>query len=249
VRTLKYLRALRRLGDPDHTKLARLDPEIFAARQLHLDARLRFEIEVRVLANQDAAEIAECCGVAMGVIIAYEHVFCDMRRMLDADDYILNKTQLSIIYRPEIPDLEATIRAAAYAIGRFVVDSALRVYDEMRYPSRLLGKTDPHPSFTDKVRHFVRWFAWIRDPRNERKGFSLWLLSMRTEQAGAEIDCGVLLRPLLATVSFAVPPNPEVCAQAGPQTEGSHHCAGHTGTTEAQESDVVQPAYRIASTA
>jgi hypothetical protein len=247
-RTLKYVRALRRIGDPVHRKLARLDPEVFAARQLHRgDERLRFEIEVRVLANQGPAEIAECCGVSRDVLSAFENVFYDMRRLLGAEDYIRMKTHPTLISRPEVPDLEATVRAMAYATGPFVVDAALRVYDEMRDPSRLIGKPDAHPRLTEVMRDSIRFFAWANNPKNHRFGHALWLLYKRTEQAGIENDIGKLLRPLSSTVSFGAAMNPSGLAPESPRSEDSQPCE-YPDIIETKKPDQVQHVARIVST-
>ncbi len=110
-RTLKYARALRRLENPEHPRLARLDPALFAACRLKEgDPRTIFELELRVLCDQPYVQIAECSGVTPEVIVAYEHVFYDMRSMLGVARAVLNRIQYAR-YLPFLRgDLENMIR-------------------------------------------------------------------------------------------------------------------------------------------
>ena len=83
------------------------------------------------------------------------------------------KTYGILFSRPHRPDLQAIIRAIAYCGGPFMMEPALRVYDEQYHPSRIAGKPDPYPSLTRTLSEDIDFTAWKEDPKNLHQFFRL----------------------------------------------------------------------------
>lgn len=67
-------------------------PLIEAARKIfESDGVLRAEIEARILAGQDDAEIAEKCNIPPELVAVYESLFFFVRRYLHAEDWLMSK--------------------------------------------------------------------------------------------------------------------------------------------------------------
>src|SRR5208282_61288 len=173
-RTLRYVRAFRRTDNPSHPRLARLDPEIFASRQLACgDPRTIFELELRVLSSQSYARNAECCVVSPEVVVAYEHVVYNMRCMLDAQGAVLTRIRRHQWLPFTRLDLEALIRKVAFMRGPYAMEPALRYYDERYCPSRIAAKPDPTPRLTKMFGDHVELMIWTMDPAH-LKGTALF---------------------------------------------------------------------------
>ena len=219
--------ASRRLAEPEHPRLDALDPAIFAARRLaHGDRRTLFEIECRVLSRQSCHQIARCSHEDSETILAYEHVFYDMRSRLDAEDAVL-----CAIQRPErLPftrvDLEAMIRVVAYCGGPFLLEPALRYYDEKFHASRVAGKPDPTPTSPRDFADQVELHIWSIDPANSLALLAMYDLMLRAERANRP-EAAALVRPLLGFAGSGLPGDLATpAAPAGPDADPDEHGGG-----------------------
>jgi hypothetical protein len=77
-------------GDLDHPRVIAVDPAVVAAYRFHSsgDARLRAEVEARLLAGQDDAAIASRVDLLVDVVGAYDRLFFDVREHFGAIDWI-----------------------------------------------------------------------------------------------------------------------------------------------------------------
>ena len=127
LRALRYARALRRLGNPAHPKLRKLDPDLAAALALR-DAPagpLRLGVEIRLIAGQDDPTIAARTGLPAGVVAAYAATCYEARDLLPHCD--------ALAFRILSPDAiactggtpEDVLRALAYKGGPAVADALL----------------------------------------------------------------------------------------------------------------------------
>jgi len=215
-RTLKYLRASRRMDNPDHPRLARLDPELFAAHRLALgDPRTIFELELRVLSGQSYARIAECCLVTSQVIVVYEHVFYDMRCMFDAEWAVLARIRRPPLLPFTRLDLEALIRVVAFMQGPCTMEPVLRYYDERYYPSRIAATPDPTPRLTKMVGDSVELRVWAMDPANLKGLLHLIWLHGWAERSTSRNDSTALFRPLTGIVASVAAADPASAAPHG----------------------------------
>jgi hypothetical protein len=93
------------------------------------DPRGRWEIEARVLAGQEPAEIAACLGVAIDAVEAYLALFFDIGNRLDRLDYIATFAFGPGVSTGLVPGDQGTIaRLVGYNIGPEAVDALVGVW-------------------------------------------------------------------------------------------------------------------------
>jgi len=117
----------RRGGDDRHPRLTRLDPTALGAYRLRRgDPRLRWEVEARLLAGQDAAAIAARVGLPTAVIEAFAALFYDVVDAGDSSDWIA-----FTVFGPELEgrlaagDSDLLGKVLAYAGGPLVLEAYL----------------------------------------------------------------------------------------------------------------------------
>ena len=86
---------------------------------------LRDEIELRVLAGQDDAAIAEACSLGAGVVEAYVRLFFDLREKLACRDHIVSTIDPAASLSGGCADIGVVARMLAYRMGPIAVDSLL----------------------------------------------------------------------------------------------------------------------------
>lgn len=93
-RAIRYQRAYPRntTDEASLQRLAEVFPDIFWAHRLWQDPNnpARWEVEARVLARQDDAEISYLVGYPVDAIEAYVELFFDVREKLDHPGYVTN---------------------------------------------------------------------------------------------------------------------------------------------------------------
>jgi hypothetical protein len=112
-------------GDLDHPRVTAVDPAVAGAYGLHSvgDARLRIEVEARLLAGQDDAAIASRVGLGIDDVGAYDRLFFDVREHLERTDWIA-----AVVFGPRLfdgtgaGDLELAARLVGYNLGPVALD-------------------------------------------------------------------------------------------------------------------------------
>lgn len=127
-RAVRFRRALVRCRTRRQwSGLRRRDPALFAAHELFTaTSRMRTEVEARLLAGQNAGEIAVITGLLQEVIELYEATFFNVGDRLEARDWIM---AVAIGVGPSEAMTTATfsrfIKTAAYCGGPAVLNALL----------------------------------------------------------------------------------------------------------------------------
>jgi hypothetical protein len=129
--------------DADRQWLAARMPDLFAAHALYRDpaGRARAAVELRVLADQPAADVARAGGLPVTVVETFEAVFFDVRSRLAARDFIGG------VVAGTGGDDTAWRRWLAYVGGPAVVDDLLGAAPAAARP----GRPEDVPAFLDAV--------------------------------------------------------------------------------------------------
>jgi hypothetical protein len=144
-RARRVLAAVERIGgDLDHPRVAAIDEPVVAAYRLSLgDARLRLEIEARILSGQGDEAIAPIVGLDVRVVEAFSRLFWNVEPYLSAIDYIAATVFGPALYRREAAgDVELAARLVGFTLGPVAVDvtfgrlpgheNAARLADDIR---------------------------------------------------------------------------------------------------------------------
>ncbi|HEY2156054.1 MAG TPA: hypothetical protein VGH33_10525 [Isosphaeraceae bacterium] len=126
-RARRVLAAVERFaGDLDHPRVAAIDKPVVAAYRLSLgDARLRLEIEARILSGQGDEAIASIVGLDVEVVESFGRLFWDVGPYLSAIDYIAAMVFGPALYRREVAgDVELAARLVGFTLGPVAVDIA-----------------------------------------------------------------------------------------------------------------------------
>lgn len=125
----KFIRASGRCQtDKENARLATKMPSVAAAQAIHVsEPARRIEIQMRLLAGQSPAEIAERLGCATASIDMYEALFYNVRDRLEATFYILGCAigWQAITPSHKAMEAEAAIKMIAYFGGPVILDAIL----------------------------------------------------------------------------------------------------------------------------
>jgi hypothetical protein len=212
IETVAYLRASRACrNERDHKRLAKRWPDLDRARQLaDDDGPLRWEVEARLLAGQNDAEIAHRSGISSQAVSLYESLFLDVRDKLQASGWILIhalRTPGTLLFYSQ--DLATIWREFAYYRGPLVLNDVIAVSLDRPLPKsareRHRGKEE---GFEERLRLSCRLAIDAEmlppdiDPRvllrlhsgllhetySKQRQASVSIIQMRTEEVLAEFQ-------------------------------------------------------------
>jgi len=129
-----FYRALRSCQDErGRARLARKMPAFFEAWQVYQQASLvRWEVEARLLANEETEAIARKCGLSANAVEVFHDTFFSVRPHLRARDWIMNCVIGPKVHRGlKETDQDELLKLYAFAGGPLVVDSLM---DYFRHP-------------------------------------------------------------------------------------------------------------------
>ncbi|MCY2990777.1 MAG: hypothetical protein NTY19_23300 [Planctomycetota bacterium] len=128
-RAVYFIRAWDRCEtDRDFARLARREPELYAAHAIYQDNRdLRMVLEARLLARQTPEQVAQRVGVSAAVVHTYTSVFFDIADRLDARDWICwFAIGVRSLDGPREKALPAVVRLCGYFGGPLVLEAVLK---------------------------------------------------------------------------------------------------------------------------
>lgn len=126
-------------------------PDIYRAHELYIDwSSERWLIEAAVIGNVDVPEISQYVGHEEATIVAYEHLFYDIRKRLSSPGYVLNRVMLPAVQRGlHERDYDMMLKSLAYShgwefakeyMGTGVMSEKARRHLQMAYRDNLLRK-------------------------------------------------------------------------------------------------------------
>jgi uncharacterized membrane protein len=194
----------RRGGDPEHPRLAKLDPAVLGALRLSRgDERSRWEIEARLLAGQDSSGIAARTGVEAEIVTAFEALSYDVRDRLHASDWILAECLgLRAVTGYTESDVDLIWKIFAYTFGPLGLDVLL----DSLYGGSVSGiRVEGHGPETEYAHRLRVLIATMTLPKDEESALRVIQLAQRQSQVEREIadrSARVVMAPLVVPEGF-----------------------------------------------